>query len=415
LYGIDNVRGYFSSALSKKFEAGRDTFYRFKNNQLINWRNILYNLNKRILKRVDSDPGKGTMPTCLIIDDTDLRKTGKFIEHVGYIWSHVRNSFVLGYKGLFLGYWDGKSFLCLDFSLHKEEGKNKERKYGLTSKELRVQYKKSRDMASPGYVREKELTTSKIENTIALIKNAVRRGVRFDYALMDSWFVCRDVIKAVIKANGHLLGMVKRGKAKYSYQGYDLTVQQIHNRLKRNKKYNRSRKLKMFIGVADCKIEGMDIKLFFYKGTNRDDYHVLLSTNTGLTPLKAYEIYSIRWSIEVFFKEGRKYFNLGKSQAEDFDGQIADITISILQYNIFSIAKRANCYEHLGELFKELDNQIMEHTMAERIWGLILELLNIFSGLFEVDLHELISKLFHDEANQAKLHKIIAVYRANAA
>ena len=37
---------------------------------------------------------------------------------VGRIWSHVSNSSILGFKGLFLGYHDGKSFFSLDFSLH---------------------------------------------------------------------------------------------------------------------------------------------------------------------------------------------------------------------------------------------------------------------------------------------------------
>jgi len=415
LFGVENVRGYFASVLSNQMEACSDTFYRLKNNMMINWRSLMYGLNKRILKRVEADPELSKSPTCLILDDTDLRKKGKFIEHIGYVWSHVWKSFVLGYKGLFLGYWDGKSLMCLDFSLHKEVGKNSERKFGLTNKERRVQYKKQRDINSPGYKREQEVLISKIESAIHMIKEAVRRGIHFEFVLMDSWFVCKEIMKVALKAKGQLLGMVKKGNTKYNYQGNELTVNQIHNRLNRNKKYTRSRKLNMFVSYADASIEGIEVKLFFYKGGRRSGFNVILSTDTSLTAYKAYEIYAIRWSIEVFFKESRKHFNLGKSQSEDFDGQIADISLSIIQYNIFSIAKRVAAYETLGNLFKDIENQIMEKTIAERIWGLILELINLISDLLEVDVHDLLFKIFHNESNQEKIGKILAIYRANAA
>lgn len=415
LFGVENVRGYFASILSKQMEACSDTFYRFKNNPMINWRSLVYGLNKRILKRVEADPELNKSPACLILDDTDLRKKGKFIEHIGYVWSHVWRSFVLGYKGLFLGYWDGKIFTCLDFSLHKEAGKNSERMFGLTNKERRVQYKKQRETISPGYKREQEVLISKIQSAINMVKEAVQRGIPFEYVLMDSWFVCKEIMKVALKANRHLLGMVKKGKTKYNYQGNNLTVNQIHNRLNRNKKYTRSRKLGMFVSYADASLEGIGVRLFFYKGGRRSGVSVILSTDTSLTAYKVYEIYAIRWSIEVFFKESRNHFNLGKSQSEDFDGQIADISLSIIQYNIFSIAKRVAAYETLGYLFKDIENQIMEKTMAERIWGLILELINLISDLLEVDVQDLLFKIFHNESNQGKIGKILAIYRANAA
>src|SRR5208337_2294952 len=168
---------------------------------------------------------------------------------------------------------------------------------------------------------------------------------------------CKEIMKVALKAKGHLLGMVKKGNTKYGYQGSELNVTQIHNRLNRNKKYTRSRKLGLFVAYADASLEGVEVKLFFYKGGRRSGFNTILSTDTSLTAYRAYEIYAIRWSIEVFFKEGRKYFNLGKSQSEDFDGQIADISLSIIQYNIFSIAKRVAAYETLGNLFKDIENQ----------------------------------------------------------
>jgi hypothetical protein len=44
--------------------------------------------------------GKENKPKCLIIDDTDLPKTGRKMEWIGYIFSHVSRSYMLGFKDL---------------------------------------------------------------------------------------------------------------------------------------------------------------------------------------------------------------------------------------------------------------------------------------------------------------------------
>jgi len=69
-------------------------------------------------------------------------------------------------------------------------------------------------------------------------------------------------------------------------------------------------------------------------------------------------------SIEVFFKEAKQYFGLGKLQSQDFDTQIADISIAIIQYNVFSLAKKIEAYETLGGLFKEIKEQVIEYTIS---------------------------------------------------
>ena len=44
--------------------------------------------------------GKENKPKCLIIDDTDLPKTGRKMEWIGYIFSHVSGSYMLSFKDL---------------------------------------------------------------------------------------------------------------------------------------------------------------------------------------------------------------------------------------------------------------------------------------------------------------------------
>jgi len=104
--------------------AKKDAYYRFKNLEIIPWRRLLLNFVKRFNFIVEK---KGEAETqakrCLIIDDSLLHKTGKSIEFVGKLWDHVDHGYKLGLRLLLLCYYDGKSNLPLDFSLHREKGK----------------------------------------------------------------------------------------------------------------------------------------------------------------------------------------------------------------------------------------------------------------------------------------------------
>jgi len=128
-----------------------------------------------------------------------------------------------------------------------------------------------------------------------------------------------------------------------------------------------------------------------------------------------YEVYSIRWSIEVFFKEAKQHFGLGKSQSRDFDAQIADTTISILQYNIFSLAKRFVAYETSGELFRDAKDSIIELTVFQQIWEFFLEILNIISEVFEIEPDEIMEQFITSEPNDNKLIRLLQYQLKNAA
>lgn len=410
LFSIKNIQNYLSSSLLPYFEAQKDTFYRFKNNLQINWRRVLYSINSRLLAKIESQStDKETTPRCFIIDDTDLPKTGFRIEHISKIWSHVAHKGIFGFKGLFLGYWDGKSFLGLDFSLHKEKGKNKKKPYGLKYKHRKQQYRKKREKGTAGYSREKELLINKIDNAISMIKRALKKNIKADYVLMDSWFVCDKIIKYVrnITAGVHVIGMAKMAKARYGFEGEQYTAREIADKLKRRKRVKWIKKTGLYCAEIIVDYKGTPVKLFFCKTTKRGKWHLLLTTNTLSGIIKAYKIYSIRWSIEVFFKESKQYFSLGKSQSRDFDAQIADATISIIQYNIFSMAKRFSAYETIGELFAESTDQLLELTIAQRLWVFILELLEILSDLFDSNINDLIIKIIRSEDNNNKIIKLM--------
>jgi hypothetical protein len=58
----------------------------------------------------------------------------KGIEKIGKVFDHFSHKYILGLKVLVCGFWDGKSFNPLDFTVHNEPGKKKNR--GMKAKEL---------------------------------------------------------------------------------------------------------------------------------------------------------------------------------------------------------------------------------------------------------------------------------------
>ena len=92
-----------------------------KNNDWVNLRTISYHVNMKLTHKSEVHSfGNLTGCKCLIADDTDMPRAGWSIELIDRKWSHVNNRNMIGFKGLFLGYHDGKSFYRHDFSIHGE-------------------------------------------------------------------------------------------------------------------------------------------------------------------------------------------------------------------------------------------------------------------------------------------------------
>ena len=121
--------------------------------------------------------------SAFILDDTVEAKTGRRMEQISFIHDHVagRKASKMGFKNLTLGFYDGKSFLPLDFSLHAEKTLKKAR-------HRKEQYQKQRHPKSAGAKRIHECKVDKITNGLNMLKRAVKHGFRARYVLVDSWF-----------------------------------------------------------------------------------------------------------------------------------------------------------------------------------------------------------------------------------
>ena len=386
-----------------------NTFYRLMNNPMMNWRSLLMGMAKQFANHVRDKGDVSTGVKCFVIDDTDLEKTGSTFEFVGRIFNHVTKLYPLGFKMLLLAYWDGKSLISLDCSLHSEAGKKGN--YGLKPGQREAQFKKSRNSKSPSARRVGELDSNKNENAVAMLRRALKNGFIATHVLADSWFINDTVIKAVRamkKGAIHVLGMCKLDARRYTVGGKLMNAHQIIIRNDRKNGKNSSKFRSHYIPViADYK--GQKVRLFMIKYRGASKWTVLLTTDLKLSFVEAVELYQVRWTIEVLFKECKQYLRLGCSQNTDFDGQVADVTLALVTHTVLSIQKRFGSYETMGNLFRATQKHLLELTLLERLIKILLELITLLLEVLDVDIEDIMSKLTGNDDASRKLIGILAM------
>jgi len=407
LFAVKDISCFAKSSLYQFYNCGKDVFYQFLNSPLFDWRKLSFQITKQLIHRVEKHSyiTDETPVRCLIADDTDLPKRGRCFELLSRIYSHVTHSFNYGFKGLFLGYHDGKSFFGLDFSLHGEKGNDMEKPYGLTKKQAKKRFKGKRSKKSSGQLRVNEYFKTKTDMLIEMLRRAISKGIQFDYLLTDSWFTNFELIKFIStrKIKCFFLGMVKNGNTKYLFNGKELTFSKIIKSLKHSQKANSSKKFNCKFYEAEVELKGFKLKLFFCKTTKKSKWNALLTTNTDLTFEKAFEIYATRWTIEVFFKECKQLLRLGKCESRHFEAQIAATTLCLLQYNMLSVVKRFDGYESLGALFRQTNAETLELTIKERILLIIREILIEFSQNMDIGIDFFLKNIFAENEKFIKM------------
>jgi len=406
-----NVHGYTKSAWHKFYDFGKDSFYRLKNNSKINWRSFHYGVIKLMIqtlnKQNDNTENSIIGVKALIFDDTLLSKTGKNIEGVSRIWDHVFHRTVLGFQLLVMGFYDGTMFIPINFSLHRSKGKNKKKPFGLKPKHYKSQYKKKRAANTAGYKRKKELDITKIKSAINMIKSCIKHNVVLaQYVLTDSWFTCWELVKTALDNNMHFIGMYSTPKTLFTYLNQELTYGKIRRlntkNIKRNRRYN------LYYIRTIVKWNGKKIVLYFTRKGKNGKWRTLLSTDLSLNFNQTIEIYQIRWTIEVFFKESKQLLGLGNSQSTNFDTQIADTTITMVQYIFLALQNRIERYQSIGQLFKGTKEDIVDLRLHHRLVQLLIAIIELVDGLFmQVNMDEIMTTIINDDKALSKIVRMI--------
>jgi len=503
-YNGRNIHNFFSRQFGKLagIKGSKNPYYDLLGNEYICWRSILYMFAMRYLnlaRRIREDTGQ---IRALIFDDSPLEKRGKKIEGVSKIHDHVTGRFIFGYKILVCGYWDGGNFIPVDFSLHRERGKEldkargrrnrarqkfrqacsayqeqkkrhneargklhvlrnerenagkqdverlenhvarskkklsklrkkmkdaeanleskeelvKEKQktaplYGLPPSRYRKQYKKDRIEDSPGYQRKKEVDQSKSGNVINMLRRAVKRGFVFDYVLFDSWFFSKEILECIESFHSRcikLIAMVKMNKTLYKDCLDNQKGKASELRKKYRKKSKRSRKFNATYIKVPVWYDNRRLNMFFIRIGSGTKWKCMVTNDLNLSFNKLMEIYHIRWSIEVFYKDAKQYLQLGKCQCNNFDSQIGAATLVMMQYIMLLLYKQMHYGQSLGSIFDMLGTQVQQENISRYLMELFWEVIIRIGKILKVDCFELFEEILSDNQRADEILKLFS-------
>jgi len=289
--------------------------------------------------------------------------------------------------------------------------------YGLAQKQKQEQFTKHRDAATPGAQRTEEADVKKTTNMLVMLKRALKRGFRAEYVLTGSWFFNMELVKLISKLYKkhkiNLVTMAKMGTTKYKL----LSNQKHYNAIELLAKFERqatqARSHKARYIRIPVSYNEIRINLFFIKIGRNPNWKLLVTTDLSINFQKLMDVYQIRWSIELFFRESKQYLNLGKSKSTCFDTQIADATISLVQYTILSFHQRLTNYSSFDGVFVSAIEDALQYGIAAELQKMFLLIVEIFSDFSGVDSMEMMHSILSDKNASNKIKYINPIFYEN--
>ncbi|MGC9344950.1 MAG: transposase, partial [Bacteroidales bacterium] len=256
-----------------------------------------------------------------------------------------------------------------------------------------------------------ELDMSKSQGLIKMISRAVRRGFEFEYVLFDSWFFSKEILAHIESFRNRcikLIAMVKMGKILYRdcFSDEEMDAHTLRKRymkkVKRNRKYNAK-----YI-IVPVWYDNRRVNLFFVQLGSGRKWRAFITNDLNLGFNKLLEIYHIRWSCEVFFKEAKQYLQLGKCQCNSLDSQIGATTLAMMQYIMLILYKQMHYGKTLGSLFDLISSQAQEENITRYLLEVFWEIVNGIGELLKVDCMELLEEMIRDNEKAEEIMRLFS-------
>ena len=367
-----NISMYMDLTLNKEPAFCKDTVYRLKNSERINWQRFTLLLSTSIIIGAVEGLTDESRRNALILDDSVYRRNrSKAVELLANVYDHANNEYVRGFRMLTLLWSDGVSRIPVSFCLlssaneknrYNEARKVDKRCYGAQIRELAQ--KKSTDVS------------------LELIAQAKAAKIPAKYVLMDSWFSFPSMITALKKMEFDTIAMVKKSsKVYYKYQGDLCSVQEIY---RRNKKRRGRSKYLLSVEVEVGGEDSIPARLVFVRNRNKpSEYLVLLCTDMSLSEEEIIQLYGKRWDIEVFFKTCKSLLKLtGECRSLSYSAINAQTAIVFTRYMFLSLTIREDKdLRSAGPLFCLVSEELADITFSESMEKLQLFLAKLLAGL----------------------------------
>lgn len=356
----------------KSPDFGKDTVYRLKNADYINWRRFTSLLSSRIIRDIIVPTISEKRRCAFVVDDSVYERNGsRKVELLTRVYDHANKKYLNGFRMLTVSWSDGATLLPVNSCLLSSENP-KARINEAVEKQAKTNAAKARKLA------QQKAT----EVVPELIKEAQNAGIKANYVLFDSWFSSPKEILSMKELGLDVVAIVKKSsKIHYFHEGQKQSVKNIFARNK--KRRGRSR----YLLSAEIEIpsaeENTPAKLVFIRNrSNRNDYLVLLSTDTNLSEDEIIQLYGKRWDIEVFFKVCKSLLRLTKEcRSLSYDAMCAHTAIVFMRYMFLAVGIREEKdIRTAGPMFCLVADELADISFAEAMEKLQVFLSKLMDG-----------------------------------
>ncbi|RIK82034.1 IS4 family transposase [candidate division KSB1 bacterium] len=368
----------------------KDTIYALLNNPRYNWRRFLLTLSVTLINRFFQPLTSEQREKVFIIDSSIYaRARSKCTELLSWVFDHLLEKSIKGFRLLTLAWSDGNTLVPADFAL-----------LAATKEDKRINaINENISKRSRGYQRRLEALKTAPENVLLMLKRALAAGLSARYVLMDSWFAFPGLIIAIkrLRRNFDVICMLKDMPGiRYRYRRRTLRLGDLYAVLKK-RRGKAIVKASVIVRLA-C---GMRVRIVFASGRNQKGWVALLSTDLTLSEEEIIRIYGKRCDIEVFFKVIKSHLRLAKEiQAKSYDALIAHTTLVFTRYLVLACQQRQAVDERtLDGIFRECIQELKDLTLAQAINRLVVFVIERLRQRWELGeklLNQLIDELISD-------------------
>lgn len=371
-------RSAYADILLGSTELKKDTIYRLLNSVRTNWVKFTTLLASRLIREKLEPLTSEKRRKVFIIDDSIYeRERSKKVELLSWVYDHAkRHKCVKGFRMLSLGWSDGVTFMPVNSCLMSTENEK-------TRLNPAAEVPGNSNGAKRRMLAQKKMT----EVVPELLRSAQAAGIKAEYVLFDSWYAFPTQIAAVKSLNLDVVAMVKRSsRIHYLYNGEKLDCKEIFARNKKRRgrsRYLLSVPVTVFTEGENKQELQVSAKLVYVRNRNkRNEYLVLLYTDTSLIEDEVIQLYSRRWDIEVFFKTCKSLLWLTRGcRSISYDAMCAHTAIVFARYMFLAMETRADKDERTaGPLFCIISEEIAEISVEEAFEKIQLFLTKLLRG-----------------------------------
>lgn len=355
---------------------GKDVFYDTINREDLNWRNFHGQTAAKTIQTFKA-PGQ----KAFVVDDTVVERFGKKMPGLSSHFDHTRGRCLMGQQVLTLGLSCNEGFVPLDSELFISQTQ---------AIALHEPFKDGRSAAAKRYKTAQQCT--KPEMVKSMVNRALNAGIVADYLLADAWFGTKAMIRLSQETALVPVLRMKKNKMKYRLSEMvrgnavtqELDVQSLYKRCVRKawqpifgQKYQ-ANAIDVELNLAEAKDpeQWVKVRLLFVRGhagdtrqtVGKHDWAVFLTTDTALSGTEILELYSMRWAIEVYFKEAKQHLGFLKEQSNHYAAYIASIHLTAIRFCLLVIAKQTQGAESIAGVRQALCSNSTDISFAGKLW-----------------------------------------------